>query len=225
MIHRRAVASKINPLSLTPLDMLACMGEWAMGALVYRPETEEPVDTGAIDLDRIAAQSRQVLKGAPEALFPTLLRVGGSPGGARPKAVVCRDDPSGALIHGAHLSAAERKPEDAGLLRSAVVRPCRSGRLHLHSACGHLHVDFQQPSLDYKTLMILTFQLTKDHRQVVEMFRRAAFNLFAHNRDDHGRQFAYLMDRTGNWSLAPAYDLAYADGPGSSTPTTPMSMF
>ena len=46
------------------------------------------------------------------------------------------------------------------------------------------------------------------------MFRRAAFNLFAHNRDDHGRQFAYLMDRTGNWALAPAYDLTYADGPG-----------
>ncbi|MCM8738569.1 HipA N-terminal domain-containing protein [Azospirillum sp. A1-3] len=98
LIHRRAAASKINPLSLTPLDMLACIGEWAMGALVYRPETEEPVDTGAIDLDRIAAQSRQVLKGAPEALFPTLLRVGGSPGGARPKAVVCRDDQSGALM-------------------------------------------------------------------------------------------------------------------------------
>ena len=38
LIHRRAAAGKVNPLSLPPLDMLACMGEWAMGALVYRPE-------------------------------------------------------------------------------------------------------------------------------------------------------------------------------------------
>lgn len=266
LIHRRAAANKVNPLSLTPLDMLACMGEWAMGALVYRPETEAPVDTGAIDLDRIAAQSRQVLKGAPEALFPTLLRVGGSPGGARPKAVVCRDDRSGDLIHGALVAPegwshwlvkfrGKEDPADIGPIEQAYARMARAagvtlpptrllpsgtpktpayfgaqrfdrvgpaGRLHLHSACGHLHADFRQPSLDYKTLMILTFHLTKDHRQVVEMFRRAAFNVFAHNRDDHGRQFAYLMDRTGGWSLAPAYDLTYADGPGGEHSTAIM---
>lgn len=266
LIHRRAAASKVDPLSLTPLDMLACMGEWAMGALVYRPETEAPVDTGAIDLDRIAAQSRQVLKGAPEALFPTLLRVGGSPGGARPKAVVCRDDQSGDLIHGALVAPegwshwlvkfrGKEDPADIGPIEQAYARMARAagvtlpptrllpsgtpktsayfgaqrfdrvgpaGRRHLHSACGHLHADFRQPSLDYKTLMILTFQLTKDHRQVVEMFRRAAFNVFAHNRDDHGRQFAYLMDRTGSWSLAPAYDLTYADGPGGEHSTAIM---
>lgn len=70
--------------------------------------------------------------------------------------------------------------------------------------------------------MILTFQLTKDHRQVVEMFRRAVFNVFAHNRDDHGRQFAYLMDRTGAWSLAPAYDLTHADGPSGEHSTAIM---
>jgi serine/threonine-protein kinase HipA len=266
LIHRRAAASQINPMSLTPLDMLACMGEWAMGALVYRPETVEPVDTGAIDLDQIAAQSRQVLKGAPEALFPTLLRVGGSPGGARPKAVVCRNDRSGDLIHGALVAPegwshwlvkfrGKDDPADIGPIEQAYAEMARTagltlpatrllpsgnpktpayfaaqrfdrvgsaGRLHLHSACGHLHADFRQPSLDYKTLMILTFQLTKDHRQVVEMFRRAVFNVFAHNRDDHGRQFAYLMDRTGAWSLAPAYDLTHADGPSGEHSTAIM---
>ncbi len=40
LIHRRAAAGRVDPLSLTPLDMLACMGEWTMGALVYRPQSE-----------------------------------------------------------------------------------------------------------------------------------------------------------------------------------------
>lgn len=40
------------------------------------------------------------------------------------------------------------------------------------------------------------------------------FNVLAHNRDDHTRQHAFLMDEAGNWRLAPAYDLTYAAGPG-----------
>lgn len=258
LIHRRAASHKINPLTLTPLDMLACMGEWAMGALVYEPEVEEPAATGAIDLDTIAEQTRQVLRGAPEHLFPALLRVGGSPGGARPKAVVCRDDRSGDIAHGSlvapegwsHWLVKFRGKDDpadigpieqayAGMARDAGLSmpPTRlfpsgssrtpayfgarrfdrvgtSGRVHLHSASGHIHADFREPSVDYKTLMTLTFQLTKDHRQVIELFRRATFNVFAHNRDDHGRQFSYLMDRAGSWTLSPAYDLTCSEGPG-----------
>ena len=40
------------------------------------------------------------------------------------------------------------------------------------------------------------------------------FNVLAHNRDDHTRQQAYLMDSRGDWRLAPAFDLTYASGPG-----------
>lgn len=258
LIHRRAVSGGIDPLTLTPLDMLACMGEWAMGALVYEPEVEEPVKTGTINLDVIAERTRKVLKGAPDALFPELIRIGGSPGGARPKAVVCRDDRSGALMYGSPVAPdgwshwlvkfrGKDDPADIGPIEHAYAEMARtagimvpstalfpsgtsrtpayfgakrfdrvgeSGRLHLHSASGHLHADFRLPSLDYKTLMALTFQLTRDHRQVVELFRRAAFNVFAHNRDDHGRQFAFLMDREGIWTLAPAYDLTFSEGPG-----------
>jgi serine/threonine-protein kinase HipA len=38
--------------------------------------------------------------------------------------------------------------------------------------------------------------------------------VLAHNRDDHGRNFAFLMDEKGVWSLAPAYDLTFSEGPG-----------
>jgi serine/threonine-protein kinase HipA len=46
------------------------------------------------------------------------------------------------------------------------------------------------------------------------MFRRACFNVFAHNRDDHARNFAFLMDGQGVWKPSPAYDLTYSSGPG-----------
>jgi serine/threonine-protein kinase HipA len=42
------------------------------------------------------------------------------------------------------------------------------------------------------------------------MFRRAVFNILAHNRDDHSKNFAFLMDAEGTWSLAPAYDLTFS---------------
>ena len=76
LIHRREAVSKINPLSLTPLDMLACMGEWAMGALAYRPETEEPVDTGGNRSrpDRCAEPSSAQRGARPRRWFATTIR-------------------------------------------------------------------------------------------------------------------------------------------------------
>ncbi len=46
-------------------------------------------------------------------------------------------------------------------------------------------------------------------------FRLMLFNILTHNRDDHVKNFSFILDdRTGKWSLAPAYDLTFADGPG-----------
>lgn len=87
-------------------------------------------------------------------------------------------------------------------------------RTHLHSVAGLLHADFRTPSLDYKDLLLLTERLTKDHREVEKMFRIAVFNLIGHNRDDHGKNFSFLMDSKGGWTLAPAYDLTFSSGPG-----------
>ncbi len=86
-------------------------------------------------------------------------------------------------------------------------------RLHLHTASGLLHSDFRVPSLDYEDLIALTEYLTKDVREVEKMFRLAVFNVLAHNRDDHGKNFSFLMDATGTWRLSPAYDLTFSSGP------------
>ncbi|WP_416868214.1 MAG: HipA domain-containing protein [Imperialibacter sp.] len=43
-----------------------------------------------------------------------------------------------------------------------------------------------------------------------------------HNRDDHGKNFTFLMDQNGDWTLAPAYDLTFSSGPGGQQSTMVM---
>lgn len=98
----------------------------------------------------------------------------------------------------------------------------RNKRVHMHTASGLLHSDFRTPSLDYENLMELTEALTRDVREVEHMYRLAVFNVLAHNRDDHGKNFSYLMDAEGNWRLAPAYDLTFSSGPNGEQSTMVM---
>ncbi|WP_316846020.1 type II toxin-antitoxin system HipA family toxin [Pedobacter psychrodurus] len=86
-------------------------------------------------------------------------------------------------------------------------------RLHMHTASGLLHSDFRTPSLEYEDLLNLTGVLTKDIREVEKMYRLAVFNVLAHNRDDHAKNFSYLMNENGEWKMAPAYDLTFSSGP------------
>lgn len=81
------------------------------------------------------------------------------------------------------------------------------------TAAALLELDFEQPSLDYHSLMKLTKILTRDNTEDIEsMFRRMCFNVFAHNRDDHSKNFTYLYDEEkDSWRLSPAYDLTYSN--------------
>ena len=85
------------------------------------------------------------------------------------------------------------------------------GRLHLHSAAGMLNDNFRYSAMDYGNLMDATFRLEHNVAGHEKILRIAAFNVFAHNRDDHSKNLSYLMDSSGNWQLAPAYDLTYSN--------------
>ena len=56
--------------------------------------------------------------------------------------------------------------------------------------------------------------LTRDIREVEKLYRLSVFNVLAHNRDDHAKNFSFLMDAQGQWKLSPAYDLTFSSGPG-----------
>lgn len=95
----------------------------------------------------------------------------------------------------------------------------KNRRLHLHTAAGLLHSNFRQPALDYADLIKLTLFMTRDMSEAEKMFRIAVFNVMSHNRDDHGKNFSFLMDEQGRWALSPAYDLIYSAGPGGEQST------
>ena len=98
----------------------------------------------------------------------------------------------------------------------AVERFDRSGagRVHMHTAASLLDVDFRQPSIDYENLLKLVRWTTRHAEDQDEMFRRMTFNVLTHNRDDHLKNHAFLMDAEGSWRLSPAYDVSFSDGPG-----------
>jgi serine/threonine-protein kinase HipA len=84
----------------------------------------------------------------------------------------------------------------------------------MHSVAGLLHANFRLPALDYEDLLKLTSAITRREDDLHSMFRIAAFNIIFHNRDDHSKNFSFLMSESGEWRLAPAYDLTWSRGPG-----------
>jgi serine/threonine-protein kinase HipA len=86
-------------------------------------------------------------------------------------------------------------------------------RVPMHTAAGAAHVDFRHPQLDYISLLRLTKLMTKDMREVLHAFERCIFNVVFNNRDDHSKNFSFLMNKDGRWTFSPAYDLTYSAGP------------
>lgn len=95
-----------------------------------------------------------------------------------------------------------------------------NNRVHMHSLSGLIDADHHMPSIDYDHVLRTTYFLTRDISEVKRAFRVACFNVFAHNRDDHAKNFAFLMNQQGNWRLSPAYDLTFSSGPGGEHCTT-----
>jgi serine/threonine-protein kinase HipA len=244
---------------LTPLDRLALVGRDGFGALCYQPELSLTEPPEVIDLLALAQASRAVLEGDEATVFPELLALEGSSGGARPKVALSYHPQEGRLLAGraaippGHLPilvkfGSRNDPVDIGAIEQTyaimaraaglAVSPCwllaaserhpgffatqrfdRQGtqgnqRLHLHSLSGLLHADHRYPSVDYRTLLRTTRWLTRDQQAVEAVFRLLCFNAVAHNRDDHSRNFSFLMDRSGAWRPSPAYDLTFSAGPG-----------
>jgi serine/threonine-protein kinase HipA len=89
-------------------------------------------------------------------------------------------------------------------------------RIHVQSLCALRGLDFRtRDAHDYAQLLETVNLLGLPPETRTEVLRRAAFNVFACNRDDHTKNHAFLMDESGRWSLSPAYDLTFAYHPDS----------
>ena len=242
LLNRLLRANGQNPDKLTVLDRLAIVGTSGMGALTYYPEKEIQEKQGHSNLDELAEQCQKLLNTEYSDKLDELYRLGGTSGGARPKIMTTIDGEEWIIKFPAHvdgrnagkmeydysccakqcgitMSETRLFPSDKcegyfGTKRfDRVIDNGSQKRIHMLTAAALLELDFEQPSLDYHSLMKLTKILTRDYLEDVNnMFRRMCFNVFAHNRDDHSKNFTYLYHEAENrWRLSPAYDLTYSN--------------
>ena len=85
-------------------------------------------------------------------------------------------------------------------------------RVHVHTVAGLVHANFRVADFEYGELVKLCGYLTKSHAEKVELFRRMVFNVMSGNRDDHTKNFAFMLTPDGDWKNTPAYDITYNPG-------------
>jgi serine/threonine-protein kinase HipA len=87
-------------------------------------------------------------------------------------------------------------------------------KLHMQSLGALAHFDFNNAgAYAYEQALLVMRQLNLPMEAVEEQFRRIAFNIIARNQDDHVKNIAFLMDKAGQWSLSPAFDVTYSYNP------------
>ena len=99
-------------------------------------------------------------------------------------------------------------------------------KLHMQSLCALAHFDYNVAgAYSYEQAMLIMRQLDLPMEDIEEQFRRMVFNVIARNQDDHVKNIAFLMNKSGNWSLSPAFDLTYSFNPsGAWTATHQMTI-
>ncbi len=87
-------------------------------------------------------------------------------------------------------------------------------KLHVQTLGALDHISYRMPGVyGYDQAMLLMRRIGIELPQIEQLFRRMVFNVVARNQDDHVKNIAFLMDRAGRWSLAPAYDVTWACDP------------
>ena len=232
LLHKLLQKEGIDDFKLSALDRLSIVGSSGMGALTYHPETVIHKDNETTDFDLLQEKALEVLKEQQDNDAGLLLYNSGNSGGARPKAVF-KDEDGHWLVKFRHTY----DPQDMGKQEyhyNEVARQCginvpdfkltnggyftsrrfdidiEGNRIHTATAGGLLCISLSNPVLDYSNLLALTGYMTQNAKDVEEMYRRMVFNYLTDNKDDHCKNFSFLVTRSDNnwkWKLAPAYDL------------------
>ena len=108
-------------------------------------------------------------------------------------------------------------------------RSDEGGKLHYASLFGLAHLDYTAPGAhrhSYEDYFDVIHQLDLDPADRLQGFRRMVFNILGCNRDDHVKNFGFLMNESGQWRLSPAFDITYAHNPapGKWTATQQLSV-
>ena len=249
LVDRLMRKNGIDPQMVGSLERLAIVGRSGMGALTYRPVIQMGTVEDERSLDEIARDCERILNTKSDDNLDYLFAKGGSSGGARPKILTRIGDEDwiikfAAFGDGSDIGQQEYDyalcARECGLeMENAKLFPSKNtkgyfgtrrfdrkgegeaGKVHMVSASGLLETTHRIPNLDYDILMKLTLQLTKSMEECEKLYRLMCFNVFAHNRDDHSKNFTYLYkENEDRWILSPAYDLTYSNSLGGEHATT-----
>lgn len=87
-------------------------------------------------------------------------------------------------------------------------------KIHMQTLCGIAHYDYQAAGLtSYEQACMVLRRLKLSYYEILQLYRRAVFNVVARNQDDHTKNISFLMNEKGQWQLSPAYDVAWAYNP------------
>lgn len=242
---------------VSPVDYLSFIGKRGMGALEYLPaaiaDEDLPFD---VDVNRLYAFAQSVLEERGEVQFTTdrellwqdLIKLGTSPGGKRPKALIAVNPAEGTIKSGQVLLppgydyyilkydngndlfpyarmefSYSRMCRDAGIkMPHTELRPFDQAthllvkrfdrvdgeKVHMQSLRA-IHGETRS----YEEAFDVMERMGLDYEDKEQLFRRMVFNVIGGNIDDHDKNISFLMDKTGRWSLAPAYDVVYSIDP------------
>ncbi len=238
LMRRMLQQHGLEPDQVTPMMRLAVIGDTGLGALCYRPAWDSWNQPELEDLDALAEECRKILNHEEPDDVDYMFALAGSSGGTQPKVMTrewimkfpaSSEDPDCGIMEKAYMDCAQQcgiiVPETRLLpsrrcsghfaARRFDRTPLPDGslqRVHMLTVAAILELDWRAPSLDYHALMKLTRILCRDRKSELEqMFRRMCFNVFAHNRDDHSKNFSFLYhEETDQWTLSPAYDLTFS---------------
>lgn len=114
-----------------------------------------------------------------------------------------------------------KENEAKHLLVKRFDRDENDEKIHMCTASGLMHTDISiLKSTSYENLFSLTRMVCKSQEDIEELFKRMVLKILAFNFDDHAKNFSYLMNKDGKWSLSPAYDITYSKGAMKSHTTT-----
>lgn len=248
LVDRMLAGKGINPREINILNRLAIVGDSGMGALSYRPEHKFILQEDEKDYDKLALACKELLETNFSSDLDKLFMLGGSSGGARPKILTEIDGeewiikfPSSYDVKdigeieylyslcakkcGIEMPETKLFPSKISKGYFGIKRFDRNEknkrRIHMISVSALLETSHRLPNLDYDILMKLTLKLTNSFEEVEKMFRLMCFNVFAHNRDDHSKNFSFIYDEElKKWKLSPAYDLTFSYSIGGEHATT-----
>ena len=195
----------------SPVDRLCYIGKRATGALEFEPAFHQQDRAHRLEIAQLVELANRALDERMQvagelgghdgsAALESILSVGTSAGGARPKAVLAWNPATGEFRSG---QADAPEGFEHWIMKFDGMADSRGGKFGAPQGFGRIEYAYS----------LMAREAGIGMAAMEEQFRRTVFNLVARNQDDHVKNISFLMDRKGEWRLSPAYDVIYAQSP------------